>query len=233
MTPDACHEDGFPPGSWTDAAARHGQAGAWHGTLAAQRALWFHQNPPDCKSSKFFIITAIPDSGIGSSLHTISALMGYGMNLDRIVLLGPNSVWWAHDRDARNKFCAGDGSGGGFRNTLDSCYFLPLSNCTLADAGVNSNADLKQLPRFTDCRRDEQPPEQQLARAIKGKFQYRYERGCGNSRPLPHFLVDGILRGGPMREDRWHYWWRGQAMTYLVRPNARTQRDLDNRCAHA
>jgi hypothetical protein len=64
-------------------------------------------------------------SGIGSVLHSEAAAMSAALETGRVFLEAPGHFLTA------TPYC-------GSNTTLDSCYFEPLSNCTLEMAGVTS-----------------------------------------------------------------------------------------------
>lgn len=127
-----CEADWFPARHWARqsskfsnssvATVHHGQQ--MHGTLAAQHAIWNHQHPSTCHDKKFLVYEALGrDHGIGSVVHVLSIALQAALNMNRILLLSPqpNFEW------VQGKFCEGT-------DTLDECYFEPVSSCTILDA---------------------------------------------------------------------------------------------------
>lgn len=218
--PDACDEKDLPPGAWSDAATRHGLHGAWFGTVAAQKAIWAHQNPADCAAAKFVIVKDIPVSGIGSTLHVLSAIFGHAMSVGRVVLLAPNGIWWVDLTDAARDggYCRGA------NNTLDTCYFHPLSKCTLVDAGVTTHGQLASLPRMASCN----PATDADKKVVRAGFDYTWPTSCNRDGPFP---FHDLLAKSHIKRDRWYYWWRAQAVAYIVRPNERTLGEIARRRA--
>lgn len=73
------------------------------------------------------------DHGIGSTIHVASVALLAALNLNRTLVLfpQPNYEW------VQGKFCEG-------LETLDECYFEPLSSCSIADA---FGSDLEVSPQ--------------------------------------------------------------------------------------
>ncbi|KAJ9522918.1 hypothetical protein QJQ45_023710 [Haematococcus lacustris] len=70
----------FGPGAWTFKQAQPPDAQALWGTLFAQRQIWEHQHPYDCRTRKLAVYS--PERlwhGIGSHLHSIGISMGLAM----------------------------------------------------------------------------------------------------------------------------------------------------------
>ena len=95
-----------------------------------------HQNPIDCASARYIVHSlAHKQNGMGSSLHVMTAMLGYAMQNNRVLIvaqdLSPckaNKVSFSASGDARwpwadEAVCGGEG--GGLR-----CLFAPVSNCT-------------------------------------------------------------------------------------------------------
>ncbi|KAF8062779.1 hypothetical protein HT031_004109 [Scenedesmus sp. PABB004] len=110
---------------------------------------------------------------------------------------------------AADDWCAG-------RDTLDACYFEPLSHCRLSAeevAGAVFSADPAALadpagPRVmaTDARA--------IAAALRDKAPTRFA---------------GRLAATAIPAKNHYYWWRAQGVAYIVRPNARTREELSAR----
>ncbi len=86
-------------------------------TLEFQQLLHDHQNPSDCSTKKFLILTNHWHFGYSSSLHVRAQIMLHAFSTERIFLhLSPEDKWEFAPTDC-------------FDASPD-CYFLPLSNCT-------------------------------------------------------------------------------------------------------
>lgn len=180
-------------------------------TVEAQETISQSQNPHDCKSASFLLYTAVP-SGFGSVLHVETAALAGAIMSRRILAETPNH-WMA-----RNRHC-------GNATTLDSCYFLPLSNCTLLVAGI-SQAEINAAPEMHGSPEDikrllSQDPS--LPRVVKGSFHL-----AAALRPLVAGFESRLMAIGiPPSAQEW--WWRAQASMYIVRPNTRTVTELERR----
>lgn len=82
------------------------------------KAMWQHQNPPDCNTAKLAILDRTWNSGMGSSLHVFGmAYAHHVLGQGRVLVTNAD---WVHYGAA----C--DRPGGD--NSLN-CFFLPVSHC--------------------------------------------------------------------------------------------------------
>jgi hypothetical protein len=107
--------------SWVDRSSLHGEH--VFGTAWTQANLYEHQHPPNCRKATFYVLNFPRSNGIGSTIHVIGAHLALAVELGRVLLLAPapNDVW------LQGAYCQG-------ATTLDTCFFEPLSNCSMADA---------------------------------------------------------------------------------------------------
>jgi hypothetical protein len=86
------------------------------------------QNPESCEDKKF-LVHAGHHAGIGSQLHVMGAALAWAMTIGRIYLLSynPNTTIYT------------DGDYCPERSAIDGCFFLPISSCTLEDAGFDDD----------------------------------------------------------------------------------------------
>ena len=88
-------------------------------TESAQDRIFRHQHPASCKDARF-LVWKMWNTGLGADLHTLGQALGYAMAANRVLLLDTRETWWyGMDRETASL----------------ECFFVPLSNCTLADAG--------------------------------------------------------------------------------------------------
>jgi hypothetical protein len=115
----------------------------------------------------------------------------------------------------QNWYCRGNTDQNLHNATLDSCYFEPLTRCRLTReeaAAANTFETLEQLldpagPRVGILGSN---VVVQLRPDVPKRFAKQVEE-----------------RGIPSK--RRHYWWRAQAIAYIIRPNARTRAELEKR----
>lgn len=92
-----------------------------------------HQFPASCQGKKFLTWT-IGASGAGSDMHISSFGLALAMATNRIFIYNPSQTWrWA---DA--EFCES--------HRLPSCYFLPVTNCTLPHGVTPVSAQGRAIP---------------------------------------------------------------------------------------
>lgn len=150
-----------------------------------------------CAPSAFF------NSGIGSSWHVETAAMANAFEANRIL--------WEEDGQflATTSYCE--------NITTHSCYFLPISNCTLENSNL-SQKDLDSAPMAT--------PDLLMSpnvRVIKMNH-----RSFISNQHVPKKFVQ-MLAGVGIQRQAYTWWWRAQSIAYLLRPNARTLAELQLR----
>ena len=88
-------------------------------TKEAQRRVFLHQHPQNCKNSSF-LVWKMWNTGLGADLHTLAQALGFAISSNRVLLVDDSALWWyAMDRSPSSI----------------ECFFERISNCTLADAG--------------------------------------------------------------------------------------------------
>lgn len=211
-----CKSHWYPAGSWTrratEVAVSDRPAGQqMFGSIAAQHAIWRHQHPSTCYDKKFLVAEATGRGhGIGSVLHVATTFLQAALDLDRILVLWPQpgQDWLS------GSYCDGT-------DTLDDCYFEPLSSCTIYDVFGNvtfSSALFHKLP-WLDAATYANNSERILRDSVGGgKFLFR---------DTPKMFHE-LLRSGNLSPE-FYYWWRAQGAAYIVRPNRRTLRELERR----
>jgi hypothetical protein len=143
--------------------------------------------------------------GIGSVFHINTVALAAALNTGRVVL--KHSDWLAQ-RD----FCGPD------KATLDSCYFEPLSSCTL------SKEEIESAPEATTAANLSHPAS---PRILQVKSMGLIGEVRANVPKQFQMLLDKT--GIPARS--WHYWWRSQGVAYIVRPNALIKAEMQRRKA--
>ncbi|KAG0555792.1 hypothetical protein KC19_11G003200 [Ceratodon purpureus] len=205
----------FPQGHW-NRVARGTHIIRWnstghhmrYGTIAVQHAIWRHQHPKSCKRKKFLVYKASGNgNGIGSMLHKATILLQAALDLDRILVFYPQR----HGQWLDGPFCVG-------ARTLDSCYFEPISSCSIRTAmGRRTWENTAWLDAITYGRNSERTLKDDCF-TFGAIFLFR-------STP---FMFHELLAQGNISIAS-YYWWRAQGVAYLVRPNARTMRELEYR----
>ena len=211
-----CKTHWYPAGSWTrratEVAVSDRPVGQqMFGSIPAQHAIWRHQHPSTCYDKKFLVARATGQGhGIGSVLHVATTFLQAALDLDRILVLWPQpgQDW------LRGSYCDGT-------DTLDDCYFEPLSSCTIYDVFGNvtfSDALFDTIP-WLDWATYTNNSYPILRDSVSGgKFLYH---------DTPKMFHE-LLRSGNI-SPQFFYWWRAQGATYIVRPNRRTLRELERR----
>lgn len=147
-------------------------------------------------------------SGIGSTLHIESGALAHAWEAGRI-------LWENKGFPMAPATYCGDSN-----TTLDSCYFLPLSNCTLHNSELTQQ-DLDNAPVVDTLQALSSPHPRVVKWTVRSVI-------AQNARHVPTSLVTWLRQQG-IPEDRMSWWWRAQAMAYIVRPNARTLTELQVR----
>jgi uracil-DNA glycosylase len=153
----------------------------------------------------------MPCSGIGSMLHAQAAAMAAALETGRVFVESPGHFLTA------SAYC-------GSNTTLDTCYFLPLSNCTLGAAGV-SEQDLAAAAAFSAA------DLAAYAAARPDSPRVIVMTGAAAVRSLtPSLFTQPLVEAG-VPTGRRYWWWRAQAIAYMLRPNARTRAEVLKRRA--
>jgi len=170
-----------------------------------------HQNPSDCSAAKFMITQDRP-AGIGSSFSVLGDSLMAAIDSGRVLLLNTNffdSFRSATLTDEKpfyfnNRFCLGQN-----KSNID-CYFLPWSNCSLADAFplglLNNSYPLPIVSKIVDISafRDEK---------VVG-FPVRTLKLLD----LPN-VFKAILDCSPIPANKYNHWATAVALAYFMRPN--------------
>ena len=186
---------------------------SWHGgnsaqgehmfaSRTAQQQIWQHQypRPEDCSVTSFLLYGGDGGDthGIGSTLHYATWALAKAIQLHRILLFlpTPEGPW------TQGKYCEG------FRSMHD-CYFEPESTCLLADA--LGNTSLSVVTRLNDS----------VPQHDERLLQCDISHYISDAPLVPPGLRD-LLQGSPVPENRITFWFRAQAIAFIVRPNPRT-----------
>ena len=199
------------PGQWQPKSWRgeHPASGEHlFASEAAQQQIWQHQHPEDCSSVKQFLLYGMDGTGghgIGSTLHYATWALAKAIELDRVLLFvpTPEGPW------SQGNFCEG-------YLGLHDCYFEPVSSCSFAD--VMGIASLSEVPNLDD--------------GVPQHDQRLLQSGISHliwDVPLVPSKLRTLLQGSPVPEDRITFWFRSQAIAFLVRPNMRTLYEIRNR----
>lgn len=185
-----------------------------YGSTAVAHAVWKHQHPDSCHDKKFIVYRSTGGGhGIGSVLHMTTVILQAALNLNRILVLypQPGGEW------VNGSYCDGF-------DTWDSCYFEPISSCTIADAlghRTVSEATWEKIP-WLDAKN---------YKTNKDRVLKEYLDHCGScyiTRETNPDMFHDLLRAGNIPLS-FYYWWRAQGTAYVVRPNERTLRELERR----
>lgn len=145
------------------------------------------------------------EHGIGSTFHVATWALAKAIELDRILLFvpTPNGPW------SQGKFCEG------FLG-LHDCYFEPESSCTFA--AVMGITPLSEVPKLDDG----MPQHNQ--RLLQCDISYPIL-----DVPLVPVKLRKLLQSSPVPIDRGTFWFRAQAVAFIVRPNTRTLNQIRSR----
>lgn len=184
-----------------------------YGTIAVQHAIWQHQHPAKCEQKKFIVYRMTgTGNGIGSILHRTTILLQAALDLNRILVLFPQP----HGQWIHAPYCTDHGA-----DTIDSCYFEPISSCSIQEAMEGrrweEHAEIPWLDAESYARNE--------ARVLK----YDCERSGAlfliRSTPV---MFHELMQKGNVSIGA-YYWWRAQGVAYIVRPNERTLREIECR----
>lgn len=210
---DACLSGTLHQSYWTRAKHEHGKkSSALVGTAFAQKLVWEHQHPSDCRAAEYLIWIPTPH-GIGSNVHCMGQALSHAMNLNRVLLLAEDHVHPYYDPE----FCNTSSS-------FHDCYFEPLSSCSISDAaavlGSKSIAyeDLNEVPptSFTNSSNN---PEDKVVKLTNIPAE----------RSVVPRVFDAFLITSPIDPRKFYYWWRAQSVAFLIRPNAKLYAEMDAR----
>lgn len=209
-----CNPELYPHGHWTRLGRKPNPL--WnstghrmmYGSIAVQHTIWHHQHPKSCKGKKFIVYqTSGNGNGIGSVLHRTTIILQAALNLGRILVLYPQP----HGQWIDGPFCIG-------AYTIDSCYFEPISSCSIWDAmGHHNWEDLPYL--------DANTYQQNVDQVLKYDYEQSWALYLIRSTPV---MFHKLLKAGKIPTNS-YYWWRAQGVAYLVRPNVRTLEELESR----
>lgn len=205
---DSCVPSQFNPTYWTD--GRQVSVGSsLVGTAFAQRAIWKHQHPHDCKAAKY-ILWNPTRHGIGSNYHIMGGALAYGLALGRVLILMDDLDHPYYDP----QYC------GDREPSFHTCYFEPISNCSLKDARAVLGVEALNYDGLTTVQLlDADRPDEKVVKILQGPQH-------------PHFyppLFSTFLETSPINPDKFYYWWRAQSLAFLLRPNNRTLDELRDR----
>lgn len=207
---DTCTPDQFHSTHWTDPGQRvFSKGSSLVGTAFAQRTIWEHQFPHDCKAVNY-ILWEPTWHGIGSNYHLMGGALAYALALKRVLLL-------MNDRDHPYydaSYC------GENEPSYHNCYFEPISNCTLEDAmsvQVVESAHFEQL-RSVASLEDDLANEKVVKIVRIPQPPHTYP---------PQFKA--FLETSSVDPKKFYYWWRAQSVAFLLRPNSRTLIELNER----
>ncbi|CAK9882942.1 unnamed protein product [Sphagnum jensenii] len=217
-----CEPELFPSKYWTgqrlnqSAQVTNRQPGqAMFGTIAAQRDIWKYQHPNSCENQKFLVYVMLDwEVGIGSMIHVTTAALGVALETGRILVLypTPNLSW------VKGVFCED-------YDTLDTCYFEPITSCPVYDIFGGKLEKLDDIPEI-DLSGNVDQSHLTVLRAHPFMVANSWPESILMS--VPDQFRKLLLMSG-MPEYQWYHWWRAQAVTYIVRPNRRTLLELDSR----
>eukprot|EP00199_Chlamydomonas_sp_CCMP681_P002141 CAMPEP_0119104070 /NCGR_PEP_ID=MMETSP1180-20130426/2381_1 /TAXON_ID=3052 ORGANISM="Chlamydomonas cf sp, Strain CCMP681" /NCGR_SAMPLE_ID=MMETSP1180 /ASSEMBLY_ACC=CAM_ASM_000741 /LENGTH=403 /DNA_ID=CAMNT_0007088739 /DNA_START=140 /DNA_END=1351 /DNA_ORIENTATION=+ len=190
---ESCQHGFNVPRAW-EAHSRESSGTMLFGTSAAQRIIWQHQHPFDCRSGRFLVFVAFNRGyghGIGSTIHVIGQYLSIAISLGRILILGDGGIWTSDSfcRDALR---------------LDKCFFEPLSSCSFDDMPA-------EMPAL-----DTQRNQSQQYLQVTGPTS------ISDWKAVP-VIFHKLLHVSGIPLDGWSYWWRCQSSAFIVRPNARTE----------
>jgi hypothetical protein len=171
-------------------------------TLPAQHEIWAHQHPADCASAKFIVYKG-PHSGIGSVFHVQSNILKLALDSGRVLVEQPGHFLTNH------AYC-------GSNTTLDSCYFEPLTNCSLGPTDIANAAMIATMDAHKLMARDPAMP-----RVVTVDAGMSFKLRLHAPRVFETWLNTTLI---PYSEH--FYWWRAQASAYIVRPNTRVLAEL-------
>lgn len=148
----------------------------------AADAIYKHQHPKDCRTAKFLVVEKEFESGLGSTINAKASMFLFALSVGRVLIDHPDIVWGM----TNPKTCTEQDW---------SCYFAPLTNCTLPANWVSAAEPL--IASWTN----------QSSQFLTAPVRHKTPR-----LPLIGFGFDDRLGG----------WWGTHAVMYLIRPSMRT-----------
>lgn len=186
-------------------------------TTAVQQAIWQHQHPLDCTSAKYLLYrnTRLGEGshGVGSILHLQTVMLLLALNSGRILAEVPGTYLTDHP------YC-------GNRTTIDTCYFQPLTHCSVTPEQIQSARVLNTTKGSADHALFTAPTSEALDSL--GQFLLADKMLAQKSRmaqTVPR-VFQGLLEGTGIPKRNQYYWWRAQAIAYIVRPNQQAMQEL-------
>jgi hypothetical protein len=120
---EKCHTHPLLKGSWKGHGTPHA-ALQLHGTSFVQHDIWRHQHPSHCLNASFLVFQRT--FGIGATLDQVGGALGLALDLNRVLILDFEDRWTKAQMGQNYGYCKG-------LQSLDTCYFEPLSSCSLRD----------------------------------------------------------------------------------------------------
>ena len=182
-------------------------------TSQVQSLLWKHQHPSDCEASAFLVYSAGSGLGIGAKLDFLAAALGRALDQGRVLILDYGDEW------VEGSFCQG-------LPTMDTCFFEPISSCSLRHVYGQTFVSNPEIHRNATAI---QEAHHQLS-----SLRIHFEQSHTFTNNVPLQLGSILSRAaiqldafvGGVRADC--YWWRAQGVSYVARPNRRTLQELVN-----
>jgi hypothetical protein len=178
--------------------------------------LYDHQNPRDCSTSNFLVLTREWHSGLGSNIHVKAWMLLVAIMTKRVLIDSPKIAW-------------------NMTNPANcpqqdwTCYFAPVSKCALPQDWDDDD----EAPEFAAI---DLTTEQAPSPPGPTKPGRKYVRAIAHPQPLNGALVMGQQQsvdriknfgGSTAFNGKPNSWWMTHATMYLIRPNNRT---LDVTC---
>ncbi|DBB13180.1 TPA: hypothetical protein ACH3X3_004930 [Trebouxia sp. C0006] len=212
-----CTPEVWPAGSWTGSNStgqqRPGQQ--LYSSAIAQHYIFKHQRPIDCQSQRFMLYASdSKDShGIGSTLHLATWALAEALEQERILLFLPTpaGLW------TQGSFCSN-------YSNLHDCYFEPISSCNFED--VLTDTILAEVP-FWDQTADQK--HLQFVRSSLEGLNAAATADTGGRHTLVPAGALALLGKDVIPSQKIYFWWRAQAIAFIVRPNARTLQEIQRR----
>ena len=197
------------PGAWKGKHQRLGTQLPF--TSRVQALLWKHQHPPDCEASAFLVYSAGSGLGIGAKLDFLAAALGRALDQRRVLIIDYGDEW------VEGSFCQGF-------PTMDTCFFEPVSSCSLRHVYGQAFANNPDLYR--------NGTEVREAHRRLSSLRIHFEQSHTFINNVPSQLSSILSRAaiqtdtmvGGVQADC--YWWRAHGVSYVARPNQRTLEEL-------
>ncbi|GLC67674.1 hypothetical protein PLESTF_000589500 [Pleodorina starrii] len=200
---DPCPKE-FIEGTWT---SNHSMGNATLPlTLEAQREIYENQHPPDCSKAKYLVYRVGPN-GIGAVFHVTGVALHLALDLGRVFVEEPGT-FLTNSPQCKDK------------PTLDSCYFLPFSGCRPTDEQMRGAL---RLGHETDASK----LDERLANAAV--LIAEHDSLLGVRAAAPRRFQERLAKSTAIDPKKFYYWWRAQAVTYMIRPRPEVLADLEQR----